>query len=104
MRFVQRRQRRIALATRRQTRQDLGVRRTVDFRHGELRQTRPRIRQRQAGDKSLAQGGGVERAKSLGVLLLFDQREWRFVIRRGAPAPQPFRRQEGQPKRQIASR
>ncbi len=104
MRFVERRQRRIALATRRQTRQDLGVRRTVDFRHGELRQPRPRIRQRQASDKPLTQGGGIERAESLGVLLLFDQRERRFVIRRGACSPQPFRRQERQPKRQIASR
>ena len=90
MRFVQRRQRRIALATRRQTRQDLGVRRTVDFLHDELRQTRPRIRQRQAGNKSLAKGGGVERAESLGVLLLFDQCERRFVIRRGACSPATF--------------
>jgi hypothetical protein len=40
----------------------------------------------------------------LGVFLPFDQRERRFIIRRGAPATQPFRRQEGQPKRQIASR
>jgi hypothetical protein len=40
----------------------------------------------------------------LGVLLLFDQSERRLVIRRGAPATQPFRRQEGQPKREIASR
>ena len=107
MRFVQRRQRRIALAARRQARQDLRIRRTVRLGCDEFRQAGARIGQRQAGRKPLAKGSGGQRIKPLRAALLFNQGEGRLVIRRVAPSPgqpQPLRRQEGQPQGEIASR
>ncbi len=56
VRFIQRRQRRITLAARRQARQNLRICRTVGFGYGKLREPGARICQRQAGRKPLAKG------------------------------------------------